>query len=298
MTTVELIDSHVHFWPAPQLHYDWLAAAPAIAAPHGPGEYAADSAAAREWGLRLRGVVFVEAGRAPGQGLAEAKWAAGLRGTPPTLGIIAHAPLELGAAARPSLALLAKMHRVVGIRRNYQDEPPGFASQPAFIRGLRALADFRFTHDLCLRWQQLEETRDLVARCPQVQFVLNHCAKPAIDDAARPPAANARWRAGMRALAALPNLVCKLSGLVTEANHQGWHWHDLQPYVEYALEIFGAERLLFGSDWPVVKLAGGWRRWLAAARELLAPLSAFEQEAIFAKNALRVYHLDEPAPDW
>ena len=112
---MELIDSHVHFWPAPGVQYDWLEAEPKIAAPHGPREYQLESAAAREAGLQLRGLVFVEAGRAPAQGLAEAKWVASLAAAPPTppatpiLGIVAHASLELGVAIRPSLALLAKM---------------------------------------------------------------------------------------------------------------------------------------------------------------------------------------------
>ena len=287
---MELIDSHVHFWPATRLQYDWLEAAPKIAAPHGPREYQLESAAAREAGLQLRGLVFVEAGRAPAQGLAEAKWVASLAQEAPILGIVAHAPLELGAAVRPSLALLAKLLPVVGIRRNYQDEAPGFALQPSFARGLRALPDFGFTHDLCIRWHQIEETCDLVARCPQVQFVLDHCAKPAIA-ALRPADAEARWRAGMRALAALPNVVCKLSGLVTEADHARWQPADLWPYLDYALEVFGAERLLFGSDWPVVKLASSWARWLATLREALVGLSEAEQAAIFAGNARRVYGL-------
>ena len=307
---MDLIDSHVHFWPAPGVHYDWLAAAPQIAAPQGPGDHHLDShAAAREAGLELRGLVFVEAGRAPAQGLAEAQWVAGLAETAhitasatPILGIVAHASLELGAAARPSLALLAQMNEapqrppvvrppVVGIRRLYQDEAPGFARQPAFARGLRALPDFGFTYDLCIRWHQLEETVELVARCPEVQFVLDHGAKPAIATP-RPPDADARWRAGLRALAAQPNVVCKLSGLVTEADLDHWQPADLWPYLDYALEVFGAERLLFGSDWPVVKLASSWGRWLFTLREALQHLSEAEQGAIFAGNARRVYGLE------
>ena len=299
---MELIDSHVHFWPAPRVQYDWLEAEPKIAAPHGPREYQLESAAAREAGLQLRGLVFVEAGRAPAQGLAEAKWVASLADAPPTppatpiLGIVAHASLELGVAIRPSLALLAQLRDdpqrppVVGIRRNYQEEAPGFALQPSFARGLRALPDFGFTHDLCIHWHQIEETIELVARCPEVQFILDHCAKPAITTP-RPPDADRRWRAGMRALAARPNVVCKLSGLVTEADHARWQTADLWPYLDYALEVFGTERLLFGSDWPVVTLASSWSRWLATLREALVGLSEAEQSAIFAGNARRVYGL-------
>ena len=301
---MELIDSHVHFWPAPGLQYDWLEAEPKIAAPHGPPEYQLASAAAREAGLLLRGLVFVEAGRIPAQGLAEAKWVASLAqeardGTSrpqeaPILGIVAHAPLELGAAVRPSLALLAKLSQVVGIRRNYQGEAPGFARQPSFARGLRALPDFGFTHDICIRWHQIEETIELMARCPEVQFILDHCAKPAIATP-RPTDADRRWRAGMRALAAQPNVVCKLSGLVTEADHARWQTADLWPYLDYALEVFGTERLLFGSDWPVVTLASSWARWLATLREALVGLSEAEQSAIFAGNARRVYGLESAA---
>ena len=167
----------------------------------------------------------------------------------------ASSPMPRSSWARPSAPAWRcwRSYRLssasAAIIRARRPASPGSVS---FARGLRALPDFGFTHDLCILWHQIEETVELVARCPAVQFILDHCAKPAIA-APRPADADARWRAGMRALAALPNVVCKLSGLVTEADHARWQPSDLQPYLEYALAVFGTERLLFGSDWPVAQ---------------------------------------------
>src|SRR5690606_11024584 len=99
------------------------------------------------------------------------------------------------------------------------------------------------------------------------------------------------WRNHLRELSSLPNLVCKLSGLVTEADHRDWAPAELRPYVTHLLETFGPSRLLFGSDWPVAKLACGYLRWLELARDLVAHLSADEQAAIFRNNAAHIYRI-------
>jgi L-fuconolactonase len=119
-----------------------------------------------------------------------------------------------------------------------------------------------------------------------VSFILDHGGKPGIRAGLLDP-----WREHIRTLAALPNVVCKLSGLVTEADHANWTPEHLQPYVTHLLETFGPARLIFGGDWPVAKLACGYVRWLELARRFTAHLSGDEQAAIFSGNAARVYRV-------
>jgi len=117
-------------------------------------------------------------------------------------------------------------------------------------------------------------------------FILDHIAKPRIGKAALEP-----WRTHMRMLAARPHVWCKISGMVTEADHRSWTASDLRPYFEIALEAFGAQRLLFGSDWPVCLLASSYGRWVETVRDFIASLSAVEQAAIMGGNAIAAYGL-------
>ena len=122
--------------------------------------------------------------------------------------------------------------------------------------------------------------------CPDTRFVLDHAGKPDIRGARLDP-----WRADLETIAAFPRVVCKLSGLVTEAHPTTWTPDDVRPYVEHALGCFGPGRLLFGSDWPVVKLASTYTRWLESARALLDRLAPAERGAIFFDNARRTYRI-------
>lgn len=121
---------------------------------------------------------------------------------------------------------------------------------------------------------------------PWVSFILDHAGKPDIRTGLIDS-----WREHIRTLATFPNIVCKFSGLVTEADHQNWTPAGLQPYAAHLLETFGPSRLLFGGDWPVAKLASGYVRWLKTGQELVAHLSPSQQAAIFRDNAARVYRI-------
>ncbi|RME63007.1 MAG: amidohydrolase, partial [Caldilineae bacterium] len=240
------IDTHVHFWNPDHLTYPWLDQAPAIKRPFLPGHLAQATA-----GLDLAGIVFVQADCLPEQSLAEAEWVTALAQVEPRIrGIVAHAPLEAGAAARDALAALQKLPLVKGIRRLIQSEPLGFCVQPDFVRGVQLLPAYGFSFDICIYHPQLGDVLRLVEQCPDVSFILDHIGKPAIKDGIREP-----WMSQLRELAAFPNVHCKLSGMVTEADHARWTPDDLKPYMEHVLDCFGPERTVFGSDWPVVNLA-------------------------------------------
>jgi L-fuconolactonase len=278
------VDAHVHFWDGAHLPYPWLAEVPAIAAPHTAAELAV-AAAPRP----PEAIVFVESAVAPAHALDEVRWIEALAARGAAIGaIVAQVAVDRGAQTEAALAALDGHARVRGVRHNLQDEPdPDHARRAAFVAGVRRVGARGWTFDLCVRHPQLPASTVLARACPETTFVLDHAGKPEIRRGLLEP-----WRAHIAELARLPNVVCKLSGLVTEADPATWTADALRPYVEHLLSCFGPARLLFGSDWPVVNLAASYRRWLATALGFLQPLSAGERAAVLSDNARRIYRLE------
>ena len=278
-----IVDAHVHFWNPAKLVYPWLASVPALSRTFLPEHYSAATKTAN-----VSKMIFVECGCAAAQSIDETNWISELAAHETRLkGIVAQGAVELGARVTGELATLAKNPLVKGVRRNLQGETdPYFCLQPNFISGVRALAKFNFTFDLCIVHSQLPAVTQLVARCPEVFFVLDHCAKPAIRDKNLNP-----WRQHLRELAALPNVACKISGLVTEAHPVRCGALDLQPYVRHALDCFGFDRVLFGGDWPVCNLASSFENWLAALNAILTDEPETNLKKLFQTNAERIYRV-------
>jgi L-fuconolactonase len=178
--------------------------------------------------------------------------------------------------------------RLVGVRHQAQDEAdPAWLARADVLRGLAAVADAGLAYDLLVLPHQLDSAVTAVTEVPQGRYVLDHAAKPPIASGEREP-----WASRIRELAAKPNLACKLSGLVTEANWTQWTVEDIRPYAEIVLAEFGPERVLFGSDWPVCELASSYAGVTDLARELCAGLSDADRAAVFGGNARRWYRLD------
>jgi len=172
-------------------------------------------------------------------------------------------------------------NRLVGIRHQVEDEAdPDWLLQPDVQRGIAAVGHAGLAFDLLVRTRQLPAATETVRRNPDVQFVLDHCAKPHVGAQDRP------WMDEMARLAELPNVFCKISGLVTEADWNAWTVEQVAPYIELVTEWFGRERCMFGSDWPVCLLAAGYDRVVNLVREV-----AGDDEEIFGKTAERVYGL-------
>lgn len=280
-----VVDSHIHFWDPNHLRYDWLSGAPAIHRPFLPKDLARAAA-----GVDLQGIVFVEADLHPDHRLAEATWVSELAEREPRIqAIVASAPLELGTAAvRPHLEALARNPLVRGIRRLIQSEAPGFCTQPDFVAAVQALPGYGFSFDICIKHHQMADAIRLVEQCPQVNFVLDHFGKPAVKEGLLDP-----WREQLRTLAGFPNVVCKISGLATEADHQHWSREQLKPYIDHALSVFGPDRVLYGGDWPVSTLAIGYQEWIDVINWATPNLSDAERHKLFVENARRVYRLAE-----
>ena len=178
-------------------------------------------------------------------------------------------------------------NKLVGLRHQVQSEPdPRWLTRADVLRGLAAVAGAGLVYDLVITAGQLPAAARAAAAVPGLLFVLDHLGKPAIASGSAQP-----WERDLRRLAALPNTACKLSGLVTEANWTGWQVADLRPYTDVALDAFGPDRVMFGSDWPVCTLAASYGEVLGAARDLTADLSDTEREAIFAGTAISLYRL-------
>lgn len=276
------IDAHVHLWDPSVLTYDWLAGTPLDRRYDG-----ADLAAAGG----VDRIVVVQADCRPDQSLAEVRWITGLPPAGPTVaGIVAHAPLESGRAVRSHLVALRDEPLVVGVRRLLQDEPAGFTGTVGFRDGLGELAATGLPFDLCIRAHQLTEIRTLVADFPDVGFVLDHFGKPPVGGPFGP------WRDDLSALAALPNVACKLSGLATEVVEGELSAAAVQPYLQHVLKTFGPDRCLFGSDWPVMTLGTTYSWWLDVVCDALDDLQTEQRDAVLRTNAERIYHLPTPTP--
>jgi L-fuconolactonase len=177
--------------------------------------------------------------------------------------------------------------RLVGIRHQVHDEEDAeWLNRDDVRRGLSAVQERGLVYDLLVRARELPSAVETVASLPRLQFVLDHIAKPRIVDGKDP-----EWRERMPALAALPNVAVKLSGMATEANWASWTPADLQPFVASVVDWFGAGRLMFGSDWPVCLLATSYAGVVKGLEEALGPMSPGDLENIFGLNAYRVYRL-------
>ncbi|MET7697423.1 amidohydrolase family protein [Streptomyces sp. NPDC005485] len=163
---------------------------------------------------------------------------------------------------------------------------PEWLQRPDVERGLAAARDRGLCYDVLVRNHQLDQAIRLAERFPDLPQVLDHAGKPSIADGEL-----AEWESQLRLLAAHPHVVCKVSGLITEADHERWTVDDIRPVWDVLLSAFGPDRLMFGSDWPVANLAGGWNRWAATVDELLDGFSADETSAILAGTATTFYRL-------
>ena len=277
---MRVVDAHVHLWDPHRLRYTWLDGTEL--------DRLIDASTLRAASGTGTDFVVVQADCADTQGLAEVGWLVEQSAQLPGLrGIVAFAPLERGAGVRDYLGTLRAIPSVVGVRRLIQDERPGFAVAERFLDGVAALADFELTFDVCARSSQLDEVIELVRRTPDVQFVLDHVGKPRIG------ADPSRWRLQIVELAARRNIVCKLSGLMTEIVSGPTGVEAAEPYLAHALAEFGPDRCLFGSDWPVMTLAASYSDWLDLVVSLVP--GEDDRRAVLAGTAERVYELSASA---
>ena len=217
--------------------------------------------------------------------MAESRWLLELADAHPVVrGVVGWVNLR-DEGVNDILGELAAHPRFVGVRHVVQDEPDDrFLVRPEFVRGLRKLAAHGLTYDLLIYPRQLPAAIELVRMLPDQPFVLDHLAKPNIKSRGISP-----WNQQIRELAQAPNVWCKVSGMVTEADWLHWKPSDFTPYMEVVLEAFGTKRLMFGSDWPVCQLAGNYSSVHDLVASAWAGLSADELAAVWAGNCAAFY---------
>lgn len=280
-----IVDSHVHIWDTQRFPIPWLEAIPELNQRIWIDDYFAATGE-----LNVEGFVYLQVEVAPPYALIEAETIAALAAVDPRiLAIVPWAPLEEGELVRIFLEQLVRISpRIKSIRRIVQGETdPEFCLQPGFIRGNQILAEYGLTSEICCYAHQLGPNVELVRQCPGTEFILNHIAKPNIRAGEFEP-----WAAQMTELANLGNVVCKISGATTEADLKHWTIDDIRPYVEHALSAFGEDKVLFGSDWPVVTQATSYTRWVEAVEAITADFSEAQKAKLWKDNAVRFYRLE------
>lgn len=190
-------------------------------------------------------------------------------------------------ALEKRLERFAANNLIKGFRHVLQGEEPAFMLQENFLRGIGMLAEFGFTYDILIFPKHLAAALQLVRKFPDQPFVIDHIAKPYIQRGDL-----SSWEPGIRALAEHPNVYCKVSGMVTEADMREWKEADFRPYLDVVTESFGTGRLLYGSDWPVCLAAGSYGQVIEIVRNYYSRFSADEQAAIMGGNAIAFYQLN------
>jgi L-fuconolactonase len=275
---VAVIDAHQHFWNLDEVEYSFLTPDLGVL-------YRNYTPADLEPELRANGVtgtVLVQATDSAEDTASMLRIAAAHDFV---LGVVAWLPLNDPKAVREQIGTLPPV--VKGIRHLIHTEPdPDWLVQPTVLESLRVLAEHGLAFDVvAVLPRHLEHMPTVVAAAPDLRVVIDHLAKPAIADEAWQP-----WADLLAAAAEHPTVFAKVSGLNTAAG-EGWTAKRLQPYVDHALEVFGPERLMFGSDWPVLLVEGDYAQVLDATRECLSGLTTDEQEAVLAGTATRIYRL-------
>ena len=275
---MRIIDTHVHLLYLDKFTYAWLDKEPAQLQQQwdAPSYFAEAEKLGIEAALHMEVDVPVEQ--------IDAENAFALSTDPRFIGAISNARPESSDFSAHLERLVAEP-RIRGIRRLLQSSPDDLSRGQLFRDNLKRLAAHGLTFDICIRPWQLGVARELVTACPEVQFVLDHCGNPPIASGDI-----STWRKDVAALAELPNVAGKISGILVHAP-KDWTPETLRPAVEHMIDIFGWERLVFGSDRPVLTLNGTVTRWVEAVKELLKGASEDEQSKLFYRNAERIYRL-------
>lgn len=280
MSSIIHIDAHQHFWHIARGDYDWMD----------------DSVAAIRHDImpndlkpllkahEINGTVVVQAAAT----VAETRFILQLADhTDFIKGVVGWVDLENAEAANTLDRLMVSPY-IKGIRPMLQDIPDtNWILQPAIIANLKEVAKRGLRLDALITPRHLEVILQLSEKLPQLQIVVDHCAKP---EFTKDKNAQIIWCEGMAKLAKQPNVMCKISGLANEAGPD-WSTDKLKPYIDHVIEAFGTNRLMWGSDWPVLNLVGDYARWREVSAELLKDLSDQERAAIYGGNAIKFYDL-------
>ena len=278
-----IVDAHHHFWDPTRADYPWMTGELAsIRRPFGPDDLAPLLAATGvDRTVLVQTRADVDETR---EFLATAASTSFIAGVVGWLDLTDPGIVESIAALREAPG----GDRLVAVRHQIHDEPDAdWILRPEVLRGIRAVGEWGLAYDLLVRPRELRPSLAAVRALPSVRFVIDHLAKPRIRDGELQP-----WADLIAPFGELPNVWCKVSGMITEADWESWIPDDLVPYVRHVLGAFGTERLVFGSDWPVCLVAGSYQQVFDAARAALGEVAPADVERVFGQNAIEAYRLN------
>ena len=273
------VDAHQHFWKYNPAEYEWVDDSMAAIR----RDFLPEDLEPELERNEFQGSIAVQTR----QTLEETRWLLELADrSSKILGVVGWVDLR-SPGLRSQLSEFTKNPKLVGIRHIVQSEPDDrFLLRQDFLQGIALLEEFDLAYDILIYTKHLPVAAEFVQRFPGQRFVLDHLAKPAIKIQEVES-----WAAGVRSLAAFPNVFCKLSGLVTEADWQRWKPEDITPYLDIAFATFGASRLMIGSDWPVCLVAGSYGRTMDVVKKYLQGHPAESRDAVLGGNARRFWRL-------
>jgi predicted TIM-barrel fold metal-dependent hydrolase len=278
----KIVDAHQHLWDLDLFHYAWLKDLPVLNRSFRMNDYCDATT-----GLGIEKSVHLEADVDEPFMVEETKHVLRLadRSDNPLEGVVACGRPE-SKEFKTYLERILGHAKLKGIRRILHTQPDDLGQSETFIENVNSLAGYGLSFDLCVLARQLPLAIRLVSRCPEVTLILDHCGVPQVREKILDP-----WRANIRAIAKFPNVFCKISGLVAYADPRHWTAEDLRPYVDHAIECFGWDRVMFGSDWPVCTLSASYRQWVDALVSLTRGAGDVNQKKLFQENAIRIYRL-------
>jgi len=274
-----IIDAHHHLWSFNEADYGWMDdSMKVLKRDYFPSDLEVEIKKAG-----VTGTVVVQAR----QILEETRWLLKLSEDNPFIqGVVGWVDLR-SHDLEQQLKAFTHHPKLVGVRHVIHDEADDdFMLRPAFVKGIEKLKDFDLTYDLLLFPKHMERAIELVSMFPEQRFVLDHISKPLIKSRIMQP-----WKDDIKALASFPNVWCKISGMVTEADIDSWTYEDMLPYMKVVCEAFGTDRIMLGSDWPVCRLAGEYEVVMGIPMLYFRSLSDEEKANIFYKNAVDCYQL-------
>ena len=279
---MKIVDTHQHLWDLGLFRYLWLDSVPALNRSFGMNDY---FEATR--GLAIEKSVFVECDVVEPSIPDETNHVLRIADQPdnPVEGVVASARPEK-KRFKAYLETIVGHPKLKGIRRILHTQPDELGQGELFLENVQSLAGYGLSFDICVLARQLPIAINLISKCPDVNFILDHCGVPEVKGKILDP-----WRGHILEISKLPNVTCKISGLVAYADPATWTAEDLRPYVEHVVESFGWDRVMFGSDWPVCTLAATYKQWVDALLSLTANAGDANQNKLFHDNAIRVYRL-------
>lgn len=279
---MKIIDTHQHLWDLDLFAYSWLDSVPSLRRSFRMEDYLT-----AVQGLDLRKSVHLEADVDESFMLEETRHILTMAEQDnPLEGVVA-----CGRPENPHFAdyldKIAGHPKLKGIRRVLHTQPDELGQSSLFAENIRLLKTYGLSFDICVLARQLPIAIRLVNRCPDVSFILDHCGVPKVKERVLDP-----WKEHILEISKFPNVVCKVSGLVAYADAEAWTPEDLKPYVDYVIECFGWNRVMFGSDWPVCTLSSSLQKWVGTLLQLTREAGEGKQQKLFYENAARVYRLE------